>query len=56
MSQTIEDDFERLVLVDAHAHLDELNDLSVSLREAKATGVRGIIASSSPRSHQTGTD
>jgi TatD DNase family protein len=44
MSQAIGDNFERLVLVDSHAHLEELDDLSESLREAKAAGVCGIIA------------
>jgi TatD DNase family protein len=34
----------KLPLVDGHAHLEELDDLSESLREAKAAGVRGIIA------------
>jgi TatD DNase family protein len=31
-------------LVDAHAHLDELVDLTESLQEAKTAGVHGIIA------------
>ncbi|MGA2317452.1 MAG: TatD family hydrolase [Thermodesulfobacteriota bacterium] len=31
-------------LVDGHAHLEELDDLSESIQEAKAAGVRGIIA------------
>ena len=31
-------------LVDGHAHLEELEDLSESLREARAAGVHGIIA------------
>ena len=31
-------------LIDCHAHLEELEDLSESLGEAKAAGVRGIIA------------
>jgi TatD DNase family protein len=31
-------------LVDSHSHLDELDDLSGSLKEAKAAGVWGIIA------------
>lgn len=31
-------------LIDGHAHLEELEDLSESLQEAKAAGVRGIIA------------
>ncbi len=31
-------------LVDGHAHLEELRDLSDSLDEAKTAGVRGIIA------------
>ena len=44
MSQATGDNFERLVLVDGHAHLEELDDLSESLREAKAAGVCGIIA------------
>jgi TatD DNase family protein len=32
------------LLVDAHAHLNELSDLSDSFQEARAAGVRGIIA------------
>jgi TatD DNase family protein len=44
MSEDIGDNFERLVLVDSHAHLEELDDLSESIQEAKAAGVRGIIA------------
>jgi TatD DNase family protein len=35
---------ESYFLVDAHAHLEELEDLSESLQEAKTAGVRGIIA------------
>ncbi|MDP2960778.1 MAG: TatD family hydrolase, partial [candidate division Zixibacteria bacterium] len=35
---------EKVFLVDGHAHLDELNDLSESLKEAKEAGVKGIIA------------
>ena len=35
---------EKISLVDGHAHLEELNDLPGSLREAKAAGVCGIIA------------
>jgi TatD DNase family protein len=31
-------------LVDGHAHLDDLDDLSESLKEAKESGVWGIIA------------
>jgi TatD DNase family protein len=34
----------RELLVDGHAHLEELDDLPESLQEAKAAGVRGIIA------------
>ena len=34
----------KLPLVDGHAHLEELDDLFDSLREAKAAGVCGIIA------------
>jgi TatD DNase family protein len=34
---------EEISLVDVHAHLDQLEDLSISLEEAQATGVRGII-------------
>jgi TatD DNase family protein len=34
---------EKISLVDVHAHLDQLDDLSNSLEEAKAVGVRGII-------------
>ena len=33
-----------LSLIDGHAHLEELKDLSDSLDEARAAGVRGIIA------------
>jgi len=35
---------ENYFLVDCHAHLNELNDLSKSLQEAKAAGVRGVVA------------
>jgi len=35
---------ENYVLVDGHAHLNEVSDLSESLQEAKAAGVRGIVA------------
>jgi TatD DNase family protein len=31
-------------LIDVHAHLDALNDLSESLKEAKEEGIKGIIA------------
>jgi len=31
-------------LIDVHAHLEELKDLSESLKEARETGVKGIIA------------
>ena len=34
---------ENYLLVDAHAHLNELTDLAESLHEAKAAGVGGII-------------
>jgi TatD DNase family protein len=34
----------KVPLIDGHAHLEELEDLSESLQEAKAAGVRGIIA------------
>jgi Tat protein secretion system quality control protein TatD with DNase activity len=44
MSEDIADNFERLVLVDSHAHLEELDDLPDSLQEAKAADVCGIIA------------
>ena len=37
-------DTERMPLIDCHAHLEGLEDLSESLQEAKAAGVRGIIA------------
>jgi TatD DNase family protein len=33
----------KMFLVDCHAHLDELDDLSEALQEAKRTGVKGII-------------
>ncbi len=35
---------ENRFLVDGHAHLNELNDLSESLQETKAAGVCGIVA------------
>ncbi len=35
---------ENYFLVDGHAHLNELSDLSESLQEARASGVRGIVA------------
>jgi TatD DNase family protein len=44
MSEDIGDNFERLVFVDGHAHLEELDDLSDSLQNAKVAGVCGIIA------------
>jgi TatD DNase family protein len=34
---------EMISLVDVHAHLDQLEDLSDALKEARAVGVRGII-------------
>jgi TatD DNase family protein len=34
---------EKISLVDIHAHLDQLEDLSISLEEAQAAGVEGII-------------
>ncbi len=35
---------ENYLLVDCHAHLEELSDLSESFQEARAAGVRAIIA------------
>jgi len=35
---------EKISLIDCHAHLDEVNDLSKSLKEAREVGVEGIIA------------
>ena len=35
---------ENCFLVDGHAHLNELSDLSESLQKARAAGVRGIVA------------
>jgi TatD DNase family protein len=35
---------EKISLVDGHAHLEELNDLTESLHDARAAGVCGIIA------------
>jgi TatD DNase family protein len=35
---------ENYFLVDGHAHLNEVSDLSGSLQEARAAGVRGIVA------------
>jgi TatD DNase family protein len=37
-------EIDKIPLIDAHAHLDELNDLTESLQEAKAAGLRSIIA------------
>jgi len=34
---------ERFSSVDGHCHLEQLEDVSNSLEEAQATGVRGII-------------
>jgi len=34
---------ENISLVDCHAHLDELDDLSEALQEAKTAGVKGVI-------------
>jgi TatD DNase family protein len=38
-----EEKLDRISLVDAHAHLDELEDLSEDLEEAKRASVRGIV-------------
>jgi TatD DNase family protein len=38
-----EEEPERISLIDAHTHLDQLEDLPISLKEARAAGVRGII-------------
>ncbi len=35
---------ERISSVDVHAHLDQLGDVSNSLEDARATGVRGVVA------------
>ncbi|NWG02171.1 MAG: TatD family hydrolase [Syntrophaceae bacterium] len=35
---------EEIVLIDAHAHLEELEDLSDALSEAKSSGVKAIVA------------
>ena len=35
---------EEIVLIDAHAHLEELEDLSGALSEAKSSGVKAIVA------------
>lgn len=40
----MESEIDKLPLVDSHTHLEELDDLPDSLREAKAAGVCGIIA------------
>lgn len=37
-------EIDKIPLIDAHAHLDELADLTESLQEARAAGVDGIIA------------
>ncbi len=33
-----------LPLIDAHAHLDRVGDLTASLQDAKASGVAGVVA------------
>ena len=38
------EDIDKIPLIDAHAHLDELTDLTESLQEARTAGVHGIIA------------
>ncbi len=37
-------EIDKIPLIDVHAHLDELADLTESLQEAKTAGVHGIIA------------
>ncbi len=37
-------EIDEISLIDAHAHLDQVIDLTESLQEARAAGVRGIIA------------
>ena len=37
-------EIDKIHVIDAHAHLDELTDLNESLQEARAAGVHGIIA------------
>ena len=37
-------EIDKIPLIDVHAHLDELTDLTESLQEAKAAGLRSIIA------------
>jgi len=44
MAVRLKDIMREASLVDGHAHLDQLDDLSESLKEAKEAGVRGIIA------------
>ncbi len=38
-----EEELVKVSLVDVHAHLDQLEDLSNSLEEARAAGIRGIV-------------
>ncbi len=40
----MENETDKIPLIDVHAHLDELTDLTESLQEAKTAGVHGIIA------------
>lgn len=35
---------EKMALIDGHAHLDEISDLSLSLAEAKEAGVMAVVA------------
>ena len=35
---------ETLEIIDAHAHLDEVEDLSAAIERARAAGVVGIVA------------
>ena len=37
-------EIDKIPLIDVHAHLDELVDLTESLQEAKTAGVHGIVA------------
>jgi TatD DNase family protein len=37
------EEIEKITLVDGHAHLDEIEDLEDALREARETGVKGIV-------------
>ncbi len=44
MGELEKKEIDQIPLIDGHAHLDQLTDLTESLQEARSAGVRGIIA------------